>query len=514
MKPAPRTAAVIDIGSAAIRMSVAQVAGPRSIKVLESLKRPVHLGKDTFTGGSVTRQTTEECVEILHGFRQVMREYGLNDPAAVRAVATSALREASNRQAVLDRIYSDTGILVEAVDEAVVSRLNYLSLQRLQRGDKSKAGHTLAADIGAGSTNLLVLRKNNVVYSHTHRLGALRVLELLQSYREPASHLQEILDNQVLELVEVIGHSVRLGRSVRLLALNEAAAFAARCILKKQDLTLPADVPVDKVRKVARELMALSPEEQAKKHHLSFAQAETFGTTLLAYTLLANRLRVKSLSAAETSLQDGLLLEAATEGVWTENFKRQIIRSALALGKKYDFNEAQARHIAMLSQKIYRALREPFGLDARHELILYIAGLLHQIGTFISNQAHHKHAMYLIRNSNLFGLGERDINLVALVARYHRRAAPKPTHADYQALERADRIAVARMAAILRIAVALESANRQRIRNFTCRMEDKRLAITVRGVEDLTLELLGLKQRSGFFEDVFGLGVELRKDGS
>jgi exopolyphosphatase/guanosine-5'-triphosphate,3'-diphosphate pyrophosphatase len=511
MKAAPRTAAVIDIGSAAIRMAIAQIDGRGAIKLMESLKRPVHLGKDTFTRGLIARNTVEECVEILQGFEQVLKEYGISDPAQVRAVATSAVREASNRQAVLDRIYSATGVLVEAVDEAVVSRLNYLSVQRLLRGHKSSARHTLTVDIGAGSTNLLVLQKNNVVYSHTHRLGSLRVLELLESYREPASHLQEILDNQVLELLELMNHSVRLSGSIRLLALNEASAFAARRILKKPDAALPADVPVIKVEKLARDLLSLSVDERAKKYHLSFAQAETFGPTLLAYVLLARRCKAETLTAAETSLQDGLLLETATEGVWTETFKRQIVRSALALGQKYDFNQVQAVHIAKLSQKLFRALREPFRIDPRYELILYIAALLHQIGTFINNQAHHKHAMYLIRNSNLFGLGEEDLNLVALTARYHRRAAPKLIHPEYQALDRDDRIAVSRMASILRIAVALESANRQRIRNFTCRIEENRFVITVKGADDLTLELLGLKQRGDFFQDVFGLSVELRK---
>lgn len=512
MKRAPRTVAVIDIGSASIRMSVAQIDSAGSIRVLESLKRPVHLGKDTFTSGSIARNTVEECVEVLQGFRQALREYGLNDPAQVRAVATSAVREAVNRQAVLDRIYSATGIEVEAVDEAVVCRLNYLSLQRLLRGERGSARLTLAADIGAGSTELLVLQKNNVIFSHTHRLGALRVLELLESYGEPASHLQEVLDNQVLEMTDLINHSVALGRSVRLLALSDAAAFAARRILKRPDIQFPVSVPVLKVQKLAGELLKLSADEQVKKYRLSFAQAATFGPTLLACALLARHCHAAELTVAETSLQDGLLLEAATEGVWTENFKRQIIRSALALGRKYDFNEPQARHIAHLCQQLFRALREPFGLDPRHELILYIAALLHQIGTFISNQAHHKHAMYLIRNSNLFGLGERDLNLVALTARYHRRSAPKPAHLEYQALERDERIAVCRMAAILRIAVALESANRQRIRDFTCRIEGGRFVISVRGADDLTLELLGLKQRGGFFADVFGLSVELRKD--
>jgi exopolyphosphatase/guanosine-5'-triphosphate,3'-diphosphate pyrophosphatase len=512
MKMPPRTVAVIDIGSAAIRMSIAQIGSRRSINVLEALKRPVHLGKDTFTSGKIGRQTIEECVEILRGFKRVMEEYGITDSKQVRAVATSAVREAGNRQDVLDRIYSATGIVVKTIDEAVVNRLNYLTVQRTLRNDTTRAKHTLAVDIGAGSTNLLVLQKNNVVYSHSHNLGALRVLELLDSFREPTSHLQNILDNQLLEMLELMSHSVKLGRSIHLLALNGAVTFAEREMRGSPEA--PMKIDLAKLEKFTRQFVKLSVDERAEKYHISYAQAETFGPTLLAYVLLAKRCGLSTLTAMDISLQEGLLLEAVTEGIWTEGFKRQIVRSAVALGRKYHFNESQARHIARLCKELFGALKKPFHLDPRFELILSIAALLHQIGTFISNQAHHKHSMYLIRNSNLFGLGKHDILLIGLVARYHRRAAPKPSHSDYQALERDERISVSQMAAILRIAVALESANRQRIRDFRFEVKNKRLIITVNGVDDLSLELLGLKQRSGFFEDIFGLQVELRKEAS
>lgn len=509
MKTPPRTIAVIDIGSAAIRMSVAQIGSRRSINVLEELKRHVHLGKDTFTSRKIGRQTIEECVDILRGFKQVMEEYGVTEAKQIRAVATSAVREATNRQDVLDRIYSATGIVVKTIDEAVVNRLNYLTVQRTIRNNKTRAKHTLAADIGAGSTNLLVLQKNNVVYSHSHNLGALRVLELLDSFREPTSHLRSILDNQLLEMMELMGHSIKLGRSIRLMALSSAVIFAGQ-EMGEPSLS-PMTLNLSKFEKFTRRFLDLSVEERSEKYHISYAQAETFGPILLAYVLLAKRCGLTNIKAIDISLQEGLLLEAATEGIWTEGFKRQIVRSAIALGRKYDFNEAQARHIARLCKELFSALKPRFGLDPRFELILYIAALLHQIGTFISNQAHHKHSMYLIRNSNLFGLGKHDILLIGLIARYHRRAAPKPSHSDYQSLDRDERISVSQMAAILRIAVALESANRQRIRDFSCQVKENRLVITVNGIDDLSLELLGLKQRSGFFEDIFGLQIELRK---
>ena len=149
-------------------------------------------------------------------------------------------------------------------------------------------------------------------------------------------------------------------------------------------------------------------------------------------------------------------------------------------------------------------------MPQRNEVLLYIAALLHEVGLFVSNRSHHKHSMYLIRNSELFGLGKKDLLLAALVARYHRRASPQPTHEGYATLERDERVAVSKMAAILRLAVALDESRSQRIHEVICSREDSRLVISVPMVEDLSLEQLSLKQNGSMFEETYGMPVLLR----
>ena len=146
------------------------------------------------------------------------------------------------------------------------------------------------------------------------------------------------------------------------------------------------------------------------------------------------------------------------------------------------------------------------------ELILFLAAILHEIGMFINARSHHKHAMYLIRNSELFGLSERDQLLVALVVRYHRRSSPQPDHEGYSTLERNDRVAVAKLAAILRLAIALDESRSQRISNIRCRREEDRLVILTHGVEDVSLEQLTVRQSGELFEEIFGMSVLLRSD--
>jgi len=215
---------------------------------------------------------------------------------------------------------------------------------------------------------------------------------------------------------------------------------------------------------------------------------------------------------ADTNLRDGLLSDMAVRDAWTAEFRNQIIRSAINLGRKMDFDEAHARHVANLSRKLFADLSDEHQLDQRMELILFLAAILHEIGMFLNARSHHKHAMYLIRNSELFGLSERDQLLVALVVRYHRRSSPQPDHEGYSTLERNDRVAVAKLAAILRLAIALDESRSQRISNIRCRREEDRLVILTHGVEDVSLEQLTVRQSGELFEEIFGMSVLLRSD--
>jgi exopolyphosphatase / guanosine-5'-triphosphate,3'-diphosphate pyrophosphatase len=151
-------------------------------------------------------------------------------------------------------------------------------------------------------------------------------------------------------------------------------------------------------------------------------------------------------------------------------------------------------------------------MDARAGVMLTLAALLHEIGMFVSISAYHKHSMYLIQSSELFGLSQLDMQIVGMVARYHRRASPKPTHAGYIIMSRQDRVVVSKLASILRVADALDRSYSQRIRDFTCDVKKDRLIITVPGVDDLSLEQIALKQTAQLFEETYGLSVLLRRE--
>ena len=211
------------------------------------------------------------------------------------------------------------------------------------------------------------------------------------------------------------------------------------------------------------------------------------------------------------NLRDGLLTELASDDIWSGDFRDHVVSAAVELGSKFAFDENHARHVSHLADLLFDALQVHHRLDARSRALLTLASLLHEIGMFVSISAYHKHSMYLIQNSELFGLSQLELQIVALVARYHRRASPKPTHPGYSRLSREDRVVVSKLASILRVADALDRSYSQRIREFTCAVQKDRLVITVPGVDDLALEQIAMKQTAQLFEETYGLSVLIRR---
>lgn len=511
---APRPVAVIDVGTTSIRMAIAEVDAAGRVRTLETLSQGVSLGKDTFTKGEIGKQTIEDCARVLRAYRRKLEEYGIRHLDQVRVVATSAVREALNQMAFVDRIYIATGLTVLPMDEAEVHRVTYRSIQPLLAGESRFAeATTIICEVGGGSTELLIVERGNVKYSHSYRLGSLRLRQALHGLRASQSRLREIMELEIQQALDDLLHHVPRDQRVELLTLGGDMRFAARQAIADWDPDTLAIMRVERLSRLADNILSQSEETVVRRYNLTLPEAETLGPALLIYLRLAQILSLEEVAVSVANLRDGLLREMGDQTIWTEDFRNQIIRSALELGRKYEFDEPHAVHVADLSRSLFSALKEEHGLDARSELILYLSALLHEIGAFVSHTSLHKHSMYLIQNSDLFGMSPADVLLVSLIARYHRRASPKPTHLGFNTLDRDRRVTVSKLAAILRIAIALDASRSQRVRDISCIRDRSRLIISVPHVEDLSVEQLALRQGRALFEEIYGIQVLLRTQG-
>lgn len=503
--------AVIDIGTTSIRMAIGEIGLEGNIRILERLSQAVRLGKDTFTRGSIKRSTREECVRVMRSYRRKLAEYDI-ETQNVRVVATSAVREAVNRLAFLDRIYSATGFEVEAIDEAEVNRVTYLGILPMLTAEPELAdGTTIIVEVGGGSTDLLLIQEKNVVYAHSFRLGSLRLREMLAKYDAPESKSRSIMENVIARTVEELqSHAPREG-PLHVIALGGDMRFATYQLRPSWDRDGLVALPLADLESLCDTILPQTEDDLVRQYPLAFSEAESMGPALLVNCQLARSLRLSKLYVSGFNLRDALLNEMTVTGTWTAEFRDQIIRSAWVQAQRFESDMVHTAHVADLSRQLFFALQDEHGLEERFEILLYVAAVLHEIGLYVSHKAYHKHSMYLIANTDFFGIGQREQLLVALIARYHRRALPKPGHEGYLTLNRDDRIAVSKMAAILRVADCLDHSRSQRVKKIGCQFKDRQFVIEVAGVDDLSLEELELKQKGNLFEEVFGHQVVFRR---
>jgi exopolyphosphatase/guanosine-5'-triphosphate,3'-diphosphate pyrophosphatase len=506
-----KLAAVVELGTTSIRMVIGQIDETGHFLVLDNLQQAVAIGKDTFTKGLIEQETIEECVQALRSFRNALREYGITDIGVVKAIATSAVREATNLDAFLDRIFMATGLNVEVIDEADAGYFTYMAVQpAIEKEPTLKDSNVLVVDVGGGSTEVLMLSQGLVKTTGSYRLGSLRLKKSLEEQRAPLSRLRQIMQSYIEQTMEMLKQQIPANEQMNLVALGGDMRFAASQLQPDWNKKSLVKITVSALSKMTDEIVKYSTDDLVRIYHLAYPEAETLAPALLTFVHLAKALGLKNIFAANLTMRDGVLADmAGGHGFWCKDFKKQIIASAMQIGRKFNYDEPRAKQVADLAEQLFHALQEEHRLGPRHEVILNVAALLHDIGQLVSNRSHHKHSMYLIMNSDIFGMSRRDIMYAALIARYHRRATPRPVHEYYNTLNREERVMLTKLAAILRIADALARGASKVKRTLRISLESRQLTIAVDEVSDLTLEEHALRQKREMFEQVYGMKVKL-----
>lgn len=500
--------AVIDLGSVSVRMEVVQIDGKGRITPLDSLSQSVQLGRDTFTGGRIKRNSIDQCVKAFRSFTAVLNEYGIDLENNVTAVATSAVREARNCDTFLERLYVATGIWVQSIDGATVNRLTFLGVwPQIKSRPKLLQKRISILEVGGGSTDLLGLSNGEVCYSHSYRFGSYRFREMIYGMNLSKQAEFEVAENEINSLLRSIDSDLGDIRKQKLILMGGEVRFAARRLRPGWDGKSLLTANVTSLNKMATEFFPMDAESIAGTYNMPLEEAQILGFALLAYTRIAEQLSLKQVFICDASLRSGLLAECGSPVKWRKEFDRQVISSARQMAERYNSDMKHALCVEMIAMRIYDEMQAEHKLPPRYVLLLRTACILHDCGRFISLSGHHKHSKYLIENSDLFGLNRDDIKIVALIARYHRRAEPKPTHSDYNVLSRSDKLVINKLSAILRVADGLDNLHTQDAEECTIERTESELRFLIRNTSDVNTARLALKDKARLFEQIFGLTV-------
>lgn len=503
----PTRLGIVDMGSNAIRFLVAETTGS-ALAVLENHRLPVRLGREVFHTGQISDATMVDTVDAFRRFRASCDRHGVQ---RIRAIATSAMRDARNRDLLVDRIRDTCGIEIEVISGTQEAYLLKLGVDT--KVDVRK-GRSLLVDLGGGSVEIVLIENGEVTNADSYRLGALRMLEALRDSESSGESFVELMQKHMRSLERRIVDRFEQSRIDRYVAVGGNIESLADLVNARLGVRQKDGVewcPLDEIRSEVLRLAELSVGERMERHGLKPDRADTIVPAGLVYTRLGELAGVDRILVPRVGIKDGLVLEVVQGHV--ENFAAEdhvdvVLSACRAMGRRFHYEADHAEAVLTLSRQLFDQTRELHGLGGRARVLLEAAALLHDVGVAVNNDGHHKHSQYLIQSSEIVGLSDEERQVVALLARYHRKSGPARDHEEFMALRRRDRSLLERLAAILRVADALDRQHGNVVRGVTVKIREDSVELWPIFSGDprtrLTLEAKAVEEKGTLFTQLFG----------
>jgi exopolyphosphatase/guanosine-5'-triphosphate,3'-diphosphate pyrophosphatase len=519
----PRFAAV-DVGSNALRLRVIEASapshGPKAQlallpdapsgsgpwRDLVTLRAPVRLGAEVFLSGRLAPASIGQACDVLREFKAEMDKAKVD---AYRAIATSAVREAKNGATLVERARREAGIELETIEGIEEARLIQLAVTRRISIEDKRA---LLVDVGGGSTELTLLDHMKTEFTMSLPLGTVRMLE---AYLRGAKTIDRGRERLLEEAIDrALGEALpRLG-SVEVLVGTGGNVETLFDLCPAKGTQRAIDVSA--ARTLFKKMCAMSNGERRDTWQLRPDRADTIVPATAIFLSIAGALKRPTILAPGVGLAAGILEELVDKffHVWDAAGEAEhILEACVRIGRHYHFDEAHARHVCRFATQLFDDLLSVHAFEVRDRLLLRAAAILHDIGDYVHYSGHHKHSYYLIQHADIMGVTPDERAIIANIARYHRKGPPDPTHPNYRELSKEARGKVRGLAAILRIADALDREHKQKIESVRAAVDrgTGRATLFLSGAKDRELEEWTVGAKASLWRDEYDLDVVIAK---
>lgn len=490
---------------------MAAEAGADGTRILAQDRMVTRLGESVFRSGKIS----DEALDLLSATLQRMAAaYQKFDIAGVRAVATSAVRDASNQQEFLARVTSALDHPVEVISGQEEARLIHLGVEaRWPRPNE----RTLIVDLGGGSAELIIAQDGKMVDAASRPLGAVRLSALLIENDPPSSadldRLWQYIDEKLAPFVKR-HHDEAFDRVVATSSTPAALVCAVNRIPRaERDSADKMRASTSQIRRLFNQLSKENLEARRRWVGIGPRRAEIIIGGAAVFLKTLETFSQPALYYSAAGVRDGIIADLAARGVGRDRSRlsreqREVVE---ALSRRYGVGQKHAKHVAALAHELFEALQPLHRLPASVGKLLEASSYLHDIGHFVSDTSHHKHSAYLVANSDLPGFTDQERSTIAALCRFHRKSMPQTRHAEYQTLDADSKRAVLYLAPLLRLADALDRSQEQKVRAVAAAVKNGTIGLTVEAEPLADLELWAAGELTNIFKDVYGHELAVRR---
>ncbi len=501
--------AALDIGTNSFHLIVVSVSSTGNFEIIDREKEVIRLSEGNIGDiKEITVDSTNRAISAINRFNKIAESHG----ASLRATATSAVRESLNKNEFLEDIFNSTGVQIEVISGLEEARLIHLGILKAVPVFDLES---LSIDIGGGSTEFIVGNKGEIKYSNSLKLGAVRLTQrffpdyiltdekINEARKWVEGVITPVISNIKSKNIEaIVGSSGTILNIGMMISALQGAEKGENPILNNFEFS------VNDLREI--ETLVLSkktPKERKSIAGLEEKRIDIIPAGVIIISEILKKLEAKKLIISDYALREGIILDSMDKlGICEGKSKLHNIRiesvKQLAESSKYDFEHCY--NVAKLSVKLFDQLVALGQIDETGREYLEAASILHDIGYHISHSKHHKHSYYMIRNSSILGFNDTEIEIIANIARYHRKSHPKKLHEGFNKLSEINKELVKKLSGILRVTDAFDRTHKSKIIEFKTSVNEDSVIIELHGLtENPEVELWSFDRRKSLFEEVF-----------
>lgn len=502
-----QTVAAIDAGSNYLRMSIADISPDGSINVLEDLIKPTNIEKDTFSSGRISVDTIHDTCNAIKGFTQVMKDYKIKN---YKAVCTSGIREAENKQYILEQIKLRTGIEVEDIN---VSQERFYMMKALKydmsESDFFNKKTTLVINITTGSVEASIFEDDKLKFTEHIQIGSLRLKETFAGLENKIMNFSNLMKEYVESKLYWIKSGTRHLKIENLIIIGGEIHTIVNLINSRGSSSKIENVILGKdFKSLYNEIKNMTEDQITFKYKISANKINLLLPTLLIFNCFFKMANTESVYNPDISLRLGVLQDLS-DRIFNLPRRTKLIDDILSsidhIASKYKIDKTHSNYVEKIALSIFDQTLKIHKMGEAERLYLQVSSRLHDMGQFIDAVDPEIQAYNIIINQDIMGFSYRELNIIASTAKYHWDMMPKESDYNYSILDSKDKMTTSMLSAILKLSEALDTSHLQKITDIKLTKSGDMLFFNITSEKDISLEEWAFNSKANFFQEVFGI---------